>query len=81
LPQIETDLDEAGTIENYLPNYPKSFTTTGNAFFTATGITANGRSCITCHQPPDGWSVTPTNLQERFVATNGNAPYSIRLTA
>jgi cytochrome c peroxidase len=74
LPQTEIDLDEAGTIENYLPNNPKGFTTTGNAFFTAAGITANGRSCITCHQPPNGWSVTPTNIQDRFVATNGADP-------
>ncbi|HUN58716.1 MAG TPA: hypothetical protein VMU41_11415 [Candidatus Binataceae bacterium] len=74
LPQTEIGLDEAGTVENYLPNNPNGFITTGNAFFTAAGITANGRSCITCHQPPTGWSVTPANIKQRFIATNGTDP-------
>lgn len=49
LPQDEFDFDIAGTVETYMPNNPSGFSTQGNAFFTATGITANGRSCITCH--------------------------------
>jgi cytochrome c peroxidase len=74
LPQDEFDFDDAGTIETYMPNNPDGFLTHGNAFFTAHGITANGRSCITCHQPPTGWSVTPSNLQQRFTNTNGTDP-------
>lgn len=74
LPQDEFDFDQAGTIETYMPNNPDGFETKGNAFFTAHGITANGRSCITCHQPPTGWSVTPSNLQQRFTSTNGTDP-------
>jgi cytochrome c peroxidase len=74
LPQDEFDIDEAGNVETYMPNNPNGFVTQGNAFFTANGITANGRSCITCHQPPTGWSVTPFNLQERFVSTGGTDP-------
>jgi cytochrome c peroxidase len=30
---------------------------TRNPFFQVLG--SNGRSCITCHQPDQGWSVTP----------------------
>ena len=74
LPQDEFDFDDAGNVETYMPNNPSGFLTQGNAFFTAKGITANGRSCITCHQPPNGWSVTPLNLQQRFIDTNGTDP-------
>jgi cytochrome c peroxidase len=34
----------------------------------------NGRSCDTCHQANDGWTVTPPHIQERFEATNGTDP-------
>jgi cytochrome c peroxidase len=74
LPQQEFDFDDDGTVETYMPNDPNGFVTHGNAFFTAQGITVNGRSCITCHQPPTGWSITPESLQDRFTNTNGNDP-------
>src|SRR5690349_15608274 len=34
----------------------------------------NGRRCVSCHQPSDGWTVTPPSLQERFDATGGLDP-------
>ncbi len=34
----------------------------------------NGRSCDTCHQASDGWTVTPTHIQARFEATKGTDP-------
>ncbi|MGA2408876.1 MAG: hypothetical protein ABSG46_00605 [Candidatus Binataceae bacterium] len=74
LPQDEIDFDTLGWIESYMPNSPNGFLTHGNAFFTSNGITVNGRSCITCHQPPTGWSVTPSTLQQRFINTNGTDP-------
>lgn len=43
----------------------------GNAFFKAFG---NGRSCASCHQESQGWSIRPDNLQDRFTQTNGNDP-------
>jgi cytochrome c peroxidase len=43
-----------------------------NAFFQNLGT--NGRSCASCHQPSDGWSVTPAHIQERFAATQGLDP-------
>ncbi|MFZ6874438.1 cytochrome C [Undibacterium sp. Di27W] len=42
-----------------------------NAFFKAFG---NGRSCASCHQEGQGWSVRPDNLQDRFTQSNGNDP-------
>ena len=43
-----------------------------NAFFTSLGT--NDRSCGSCHQPSDAWSVTPAHIQERFAATQGLDP-------
>lgn len=41
-------------------------------FFQSLGT--NGRSCGTCHQPSDAFSVTPPHIQARFVATKGTDP-------
>ncbi|HEX9101547.1 MAG TPA: hypothetical protein VF997_05050, partial [Polyangia bacterium] len=38
-----------------------------NPFFLSLGT--NGRSCVTCHQPQDGWTITPAHVQARFEAT------------
>ena len=43
-----------------------------NPFFRELG--ANGRSCVTCHQPEEGWSMTPKGLRDRFERTNGMDP-------
>jgi cytochrome c peroxidase len=43
-----------------------------NPFFSSLGT--NARSCSTCHQASDGWTITPAHLQERFEATGGNDP-------
>jgi cytochrome c peroxidase len=45
---------------------------TRNPFFQSLG--SNGRSCTTCHQPSQGWSVTPEDVQRRFDATGGLDP-------
>ena len=34
----------------------------------------NGRSCASCHQARDGWSVAPRHLQERFLVSDGMDP-------
>jgi len=46
--------------------------TTTNPFFLDLG--SNGRRCVTCHQPSDAWSVTPSHIQRRFAATLGTDP-------
>jgi cytochrome c peroxidase len=57
--------------------YAATFSTTGTVdlsgpFFQSLG--ANGRSCVSCHQPSDGWTITPEHLQQRFDATDGTDP-------
>ena len=44
----------------------------GNAFFQPLGT--NGRSCGTCHQASEGWTVTPAGLKERFLRSKGLDP-------
>ena len=41
-------------------------------FFRSLGT--NGRSCATCHQASDNWSVTPSHLRARFENTQGTDP-------
>src|ERR1041385_3549306 len=43
-----------------------------NAFFQSLGT--NGRSCASCHQPSDAWTVTPSHVRQRFEATEGLDP-------
>jgi len=43
-----------------------------NAFFKELGT--NGRTCATCHQAAQGWSVTPSELRDRFERTRGLDP-------
>jgi cytochrome c peroxidase len=43
-----------------------------NPFFQALGT--NGRSCSTCHQAAQAWTVTPYAVQERFESTHGLDP-------
>jgi cytochrome c peroxidase len=55
----------------------RSVTTAGsfdmdNPFFQ--GLGTNGRSCFTCHQPDQAWTVTPAGIRERFEQTRGRDP-------
>ena len=43
----------------------------GNAFFRPIG---NGRSCASCHDQGQGWSITPQGVQARFNASGGADP-------
>lgn len=49
----------------------KGFIDKTNPFFKEFG---NGRSCASCHQQAEGWSVTPQGLRRRFEATAGTDP-------
>ena len=44
----------------------------GHPFFTRLG--ANGRACVTCHQPSDAMSVSAASLRERWNETQGKDP-------
>jgi hypothetical protein len=46
--------------------------TKGHPFFEAVG--ANGRACVTCHQPANAMSVSVETIRERWRATNGKDP-------
>jgi hypothetical protein len=55
----------------------KSFSSTGKVdltgpFFQSLGT--NGRSCASCHQASDAWSVSATHVAERFEETKGLDP-------
>jgi hypothetical protein len=43
-----------------------------NPFFKDLGT--NGRACATCHRPDQGWTITPEDVQRRFVKSNGLDP-------
>jgi cytochrome c peroxidase len=43
-----------------------------NPFFQSLG--SNGRSCASCHQQGEGWTVTPEGVQKRFHASHGTDP-------
>ena len=45
---------------------------TSNAFFGSLGT--NGRTCVSCHQQAEGWSITPAGVTKRFNDTQGNDP-------
>jgi cytochrome c peroxidase len=62
IPQLEIDDDSSGTIATFQPN--GSTPTASNAFFQNLG--SNGRTCFTCHQPQDGWSLSAQHAQARF---------------
>ncbi len=55
----------------------RTYTTNGrfdldNPFFKVLGT--NGRACITCHQPDQGWTITPDGVQRRFIESAGRDP-------
>jgi hypothetical protein len=62
VPQFEIDRDPSGFIASFQPNGPTR--TSSNAFFQVLGT--NGRSCFTCHQPQDGWTISARSVRERF---------------
>jgi len=70
LPQTSTTLDVNGTTSTYFPS--GAVTTAGNPFFTSLGT--NGRTCFSCHQPQNNWSISPSTLLVTYVATLGRDP-------
>src|SRR5215831_5979362 len=71
---------------NVLPNlfpFPnpsgvlRTFSTTGQLDMTGPffqDLGTNGRTCVTCHQPGDAWSLSAANVEERFQASHGRDP-------
>src|SRR5262249_5081383 len=43
-----------------------------NPFFRSVG--SSGRSCASCHDPAEGWTITPAGARSRFEASEGHDP-------
>jgi len=71
LPATSAFLDGSGAITTFIPTGP--VTTGGNPFFD-TSITANGRSCFTCHVPQSGWAISPPQIGTIYSSTAGKSP-------
>jgi cytochrome c peroxidase len=70
IPTFSVFSDPAGQFANL--NLAGPTDTSANPFFKVMGT--NGRSCVTCHQPSDAYSVTPPHIRQRFFATAGMDP-------
>ena len=68
--RFRVDLDPHGAVASFQPN--GATITSNNAFFKDMG--ANGRTCFTCHQPQNGWTITPGDVAERFERSRGTDP-------
>src|SRR5581483_6010504 len=68
IPQFLEVPDLTGKIASYQPGGPT--TTSNNAFFSST-LGVNGRSCITCHQPQNGWGLAPSTVVTTYANTLG----------
>jgi cytochrome c peroxidase len=64
IPKLEIDPDPSGAIATVRPDGP--ILTAKNAFFLDIG--ANGRTCFSCHQPQDGWTISARHVRDRFAA-------------
>ncbi len=70
LPNLFPLPNATGFLETYnVNNQPISLS---GAFFQSLGT--NGRSCASCHQPGQGWSVSAAGVQLRFFLTLGTDP-------
>jgi cytochrome c peroxidase len=70
IPAFEEDFDPSGLVATQNANGPTE--TADNPFFQDLGT--NGRTCFTCHQPQNGWTVSALSVQARFHASYGTDP-------
>ena len=61
----EVSLTEVAAFQ---PNGPMLYE--NNAFFLDLGT--NGRTCFTCHQPEDGWTISAQHAGDRFKADSND---------
>ena len=62
IPELEIDPDPGGAIATFRPGGPTI--TAKSPFFQNLGT--NGRTCFTCHQPEDGWTISARHVRSRF---------------
>jgi cytochrome c peroxidase len=70
IPRFLATPDPTGALATFQPN--GATFTFNNAFFQDLGT--NGRTCFSCHQPQDGWSVSATDVAARFALSGGADP-------
>jgi len=70
IPTFETDTDPLGSIATLQPLGPTQ--TSQNAFYANLGT--NGRTCFSCHEPQNGWTVSAKGVQDRFEDSHGTDP-------
>ncbi len=68
-PEQHSARNDSGTVVTISTN---GFIDRRNPFFRELG--SNGRSCVSCHQPQEGWSITPKGLRDRFDRSHGMDP-------
>ena len=61
IPRFQLDADPSGAVGTFQPN--GATITSNNAFFQNLGT--NERTCFTCHQPANGWSISAASVQVR----------------
>ena len=81
---VTVALADSGFLPNLFPFQDPSgkvetFSTTGKVdltgpFFQILGSRENGRSCASCHQASDAWSVSAAHVAQRFEDTQGMDP-------
>src|SRR5216683_619297 len=69
LEQLDVHSDSAGLFATF---QPRGDTPETGAFFQSLGT--NGRTCATCHQPADGWSLSTADIQNTFNQSGGTDP-------
>src|ERR1700747_3097506 len=65
LSNLQPFTDPSGTFRTF----SKGSIQLSNPFFTSLG--SNDRTCASCHDPSDGWSITPAHLEQRFQTSQG----------
>ncbi len=70
IPALQLDPDPSGVIGTR--QIGGAIVTERNAFFADLGT--NNRTCLTCHQPENGWSVSALSVRQRFEASRGADP-------
>lgn len=69
IPTPLTTLDPTGSVSTVSTQGKIDLT---NPFFKNLGT--NGRTCLSCHVPSQGWSVSPPDVQLRFLTSLGTDP-------
>lgn len=70
VPEMLTYSNSWGELGIYTEGAP--IATKGHAFFEPIG--ANGRACVSCHQPADGMGLSVASIQQRWKETKGKDP-------